>query len=104
MRRIVLIWLLVLFASAAGWADRPQMVSLEGLVQPAGPSIYMEGSHELHDSKGLLIARLSGKKHNLDLRPVENRWVKLCGEWRSTVEAGGTIFEVYSVELLSHAR
>lgn len=104
MRRICLTLLLVLFASVSVWADRAGMVSLEGQVQPAGPSIFMEGSHELHDSKGRLIARLSGKAHNVDLSKVEDEWVKLWGEWKPSVEAGGQIFEVHSLALLSHAR
>ena len=103
MRRIHLLLIATIFATTAGWADRTRMVSLEGQVQPAGPSIYMQGSHELQDAKGKLIAHLSGREHNVDLSKAEDEWVKVWGEWKPTVEAGGQIFEVHSMALLSHA-
>lgn len=71
--------------------------SIEGRIAPAGPSIYMEGSHELLDRSGKVIARLSGLKANFDLSAHEGQWVKVLGDWRPTVEAGGKIFEVTGV-------
>lgn len=103
MRRALLMLIVTIFATTTSWADRSRMVSLEGQVQPASPSIYMQSSHELQDAKGKLIAHLSGHEHNVDLSKVEDEWVKVWGEWKPTVEAGGQIFEVHSMALLSHA-
>lgn len=72
--------------------------TLEGNLSAAGPSIYMEGSHELKDAEGELLARLSGREHEVDLNAFLGEWVKVSGEWKPTVEAGGKIFEVQSIE------
>lgn len=72
---------------------------LEGMIQPAGPSIYMEGSHELVDADGELVARLSGQKSEIDLDAFQGDWVVVEGDWRPTVEAGGKLFEVRKIEI-----
>lgn len=78
--------------------DHQTDASLEGRLSAAGPSIYMEGSHELRDASGKVIARLSGLKADLDLQSYEGEWVKVTGAWRPTVEAGGKIFEAASIQ------
>ncbi len=103
--RILIFLLLLLFSPV--WADSKDCQcsanSLEGRIQPAGPSIYMEGSHELFDDAGKSVARLSGLEHEIDLTAYDGRQVKLTGAWRPTVEAGGKIFEVSAVEALATA-
>jgi hypothetical protein len=92
---LMLLWL----TTGSLWAESHEpLLTLQGRVQPAGPSIYMEGSHELVDSKGHLIARLSGARHEVDLAAVAGQWVSLRGCWRPTVEAGGRLFEVCEIE------
>lgn len=98
MRPNLPILLLTLLLGTLAWAEpETAVLHLEGRVQPAGPSIYMEGSHELVDAKGQLIARLSGAQNEISLADVEGQWVRLGGAWRPTVEAGGRIFEVSEV-------
>lgn len=90
--------LLALLLFSAASAEEVSTV-IEGTVQAAGPSIYMEGSHELVNSQGELLARLSGRQFEVDLDCYKGKKVRLTGEWRPTVEAGGQIFEVRSVAL-----
>jgi hypothetical protein len=97
MRHTVLLLLSAFLLLTAVRGEEASSV-IEGRLQPAGPSIYMEGSYELVNSKGELLARLSGLRYKVDLSPYENRWVTLTGEWRPTVESGGKIFEVRSLE------
>jgi hypothetical protein len=92
MTRSLTLALLSVFLWLPTWAEEASVI--EGRIQDAGPSIYMEGSHELVDSQGVLVARLSGMKHDVDLNAYKGEWVQLTGEWRPTVEAGGKIFEV----------
>lgn len=91
---------LFLLLTVAAFADDKKCAaaSLEGKLQTAGPSIYMEGSHELVDSSGKTVARLSGMQNDVDLTTYDGQQVKLTGSWRPTVEAGGKIFEVSGVE------
>lgn len=94
-KKILLIALInLLFLSAGLSAHSPDLASIEGRIQTAGPSIYMEGSHELLDAEGETVARLSGLEHKVELAEYEGKWVKVCGEWRPTVEGGGQIMEV----------
>lgn len=103
MRNSILILLaLLIFAPGTAWAEKEQAATtLEGRVQPAGPSIYMEGSHELVDANGKQIARLSGSCEEVDLASVEGRWVRVTGAWQPTIEAGGRIFVVSGIAELA---
>lgn len=111
MRYLVILLSCWLLGSGPVWAEKRRCTckpcacdqskgesTLEGRIAPAGPSIYMEGSHELHDASGKAIARISGLKAELDLHRYEGQWVKVSGNWRPTVEAGGKILEVTSLE------
>jgi hypothetical protein len=105
LARTLLLMLLLLLcpAGAEEKSCHASANALEGRIQAAGPSIYMEGSHELVDGTGELVARLSGLEHKVDLASYDGRQVKLFGSWRPTVEAGGKIFEVSRVEALATA-
>lgn len=110
MRFLIAMFTLFCLALAPAWAkdgcecgsscncsQKTDQVSLEGRIAPAGPSIYMEGSHELHDGSGKVVARLSALGSGVDLQAHEGQWVKIQGAWKPTVEAGGKILEVTSL-------
>jgi hypothetical protein len=97
MRQVIMMIMTTMVLALASTAEDAFSV-IEGRVRPAGPSIYMEGSHELVDAEDKLLARLSGMRYEVDLSPYDGQYVKLTGEWRPTVEEGGKIFEVRSVE------
>lgn len=71
-----------------------------GVLKEAGPSIFMEASHELIGPQGQVKARVSGLDYRLDLKRFEGKAVELTGHFRPTVEHGGRIFEVHSIKLL----
>ncbi|MDB4977888.1 MAG: hypothetical protein JWM56_74 [Candidatus Peribacteria bacterium] len=72
-------------------------VSYEGVIEPAGMSIYQEGTHRLNLSTGDFVL-LESKTVNLD--DYVGKHVTLTGDQRSTVEAGGTIVSVRSITIV----
>lgn len=119
MRRISLLslsFLSLLALSACNWtAESPEPepeetpveepeqevmedVTYEGTLEPAGISIYMQGSHRLimDDGDFLLL-----ESEELDLEAYENEDVSVTGDVRPTVEAGGLIMTVKRIERIS---
>jgi hypothetical protein len=75
-----------------------QEVTLDGMLVPAGVSIYMEGTHRLDSSSGEMFLLESDV---VALDDYTGKIVRVTGEMRPTVEAGGMIVHVRSVEVLS---
>ncbi len=73
-------------------------VTYTGIVQPAGISIYMQGSHRLSLLGGKFILLESDA---VDLNGYVNEEVQIYGSLRPTVEAGGMIMRVERIVLLS---
>ena len=73
-------------------------VTYEGTLEPAGISIYMQGSHRLimDDGDFLLL-----ESDDLDLEAYEDEDVSVTGDVRPTVEAGGLIMTVKRIERIS---
>lgn len=72
-------------------------VTYRGIVQPAGISIYMQGTHRLVLSDGRFLLLESD---TLDLNGYVGEEVNLKGSIRPTVEAGGQIMRVEEAELV----
>ncbi|MFH1669996.1 MAG: hypothetical protein ABIA92_00210 [Patescibacteria group bacterium] len=72
-------------------------VIYQGIVKPAGISIYMQGSHRLQlpDGKFILL-----ESNTVDLNGYVNENVELLGALRPTVEAGGMIMRVEQARLI----
>lgn len=75
-------------------------VTYMGTVQPAGISIYQQGSHRLVLPGGKFILLESD---SLDLNGYVNEKVNVFGALRPTVEAGGMIMRVERIELMEAA-
>lgn len=75
-------------------------VTYEGEVQPAGISIYQQGSHRLVLPGGKFILLESD---SLDLNGYVGEKVRIFGALRPTVEAGGQIMRVERIELIEPA-
>lgn len=75
-------------------------VTYEGEVQPAGISIYQQGSHRLVLPGGKFILLES---NSLDLNGYVGEKVRIFGALRPTVEAGGMIMRVERIELMETA-
>lgn len=75
-------------------------VSYTGTVQPAGISIYQQGSHRLVLPEGKFILLESDA---LDLNGYVDEKVEIFGALRPTVEAGGMIMRVERIKLLEIA-
>lgn len=75
-------------------------VSYTGTVQTAGISIYMEGTHRLslQDGKFILL-----ESDAVDLNGYVGEEAKVLGSIRPTVEAGGMIMRVDSIELMANS-
>ncbi len=71
-------------------------VTYTGVVQPAGISIYQQGSHRLVLPGGKFVLLES---EALDLNGYVNEEVQIFGALRPTVEAGGMIMRVDRIEL-----
>lgn len=73
-------------------------VTYEGTLEPAGISIYMEGSHRLMlaGNDFLLL-----ESDDVALDAYEGEKVSVYGDVRKTVEAGGLIMTVERIELVS---
>ncbi len=74
-----------------------QTTSYEGTVQRAGISIYQEGTHRLYVDDGSMVLLQSSV---LELDDYIDFRVRVTGTAEPTVEAGGTIVTVLSVEEL----
>ncbi len=72
-------------------------VTYTGVVQPAGISIYQQGSHRLVLAGGKFILLESD---DVDLNGYVGEEVQAFGALRPTVEAGGMIMRVERVELM----
>ena len=73
-------------------------VTYTGIVQPAGISIYQQGSHRLVLPGGKFILLESD---TLDLNGYVEEEARVFGALRPTVEAGGMIMRVERIELVS---
>lgn len=76
------------------------MKSYTGKVQPMGMSIFMQGSHQLVDDSGEMIVILQSEDGSVDLNKFVNKKVKVSGKEEPTVEAGGSILTVTSIDAL----
>ena len=95
MSRYLLALLILLLCPTLKAEETSERVYLVGAVRPVGLNISpSESSHELVDPGGKLLARLSGREHQVDLASVEGQTVGLNGYWRSDIVAGGCLFEV----------
>ena len=72
-------------------------VTYTGTVQPAGISIYQQGSHRLSLPGGKFILL---EAESLDLNGYVGEDVTIFGSLRPTVEAGGMIMRVERIELV----
>lgn len=72
-------------------------VTYVGTVEPAGISVYMEGTHRLTLEGGKFILLESS---SLDLNGYVGEKVQVFGSLRPTVEAGGMIMRIDRIELL----
>ncbi len=72
-------------------------VSYQGIVQPLGISIYMQGTHRLALLEGKFILLES---ETVDLNGYVGEQVEVFGDVRPTVEAGGIIMHVVRVSLV----
>ncbi len=72
-------------------------VVYEGIVKPAGISIYQQGSHRLSLADGKFILLESS---SVDLNGYVDEHILAYGALRPTVEAGGMIMRVEKVELI----
>ncbi len=72
-------------------------VTYTGVVQPAGISVYNQGSHRLVLQGGKFVLLESD---DLDLNGYVAEKVQIFGSLRPTVEAGGMIMRVESIELV----
>ncbi|MDP7069159.1 MAG: hypothetical protein QF815_01425 [Candidatus Peribacteraceae bacterium] len=73
-------------------------ITYVGVVQPAGISIYQQGSHRLSLAGGKFVLLES---ESLDLNGYVNEKVQIFGALRPTIEAGGMIMRVERIELLT---
>jgi hypothetical protein len=73
-------------------------VSYQGIVQKAGMSIYMEGSHRLELADGRFV--LLESSDDLDLDRYVTKKVAVLGAVRPAVEGDGTIMRVQQITLL----
>jgi len=72
-------------------------VIYQGVVKPAGISIYQQGSHRLllEDGRFILL-----ESDNVDLNGYVGEHVEIVGSIRPTVEEGGMIMRVESAKLI----
>jgi hypothetical protein len=96
----------LLVATTAVTAEPPprnketkKMDSYTGTIKPMGMSIFMQGSHQLVDGDGEMIVILQSDG-DVNLQKFENKKVKVSGTASDTVEAGGKILNVSSIESL----
>ncbi len=77
---------------------REEIASFQGIIEEAGISIYMQGSHRLRlANDGFLLL----ESDNLNLDDFEGQEVEVYGTLRDTVESGGRIMNVSEVTVLS---
>ncbi len=73
-------------------------VTYTGLLEEGGVTIYQQGTHRLtlSDGKMVLLEPAAGSLISLDL--YKGKFVEVEGDVRPTVEAGGTLMQVMSIE------
>lgn len=76
------------------------MKSYTGKVEPMGMSIFMQGTHQLVDDSGEMVVILQAENGKIDLNKFVNKKVKVSGNEEPTVEAGGSILTVTSIDAL----
>jgi hypothetical protein len=76
------------------------MKSYTGKVQPMGMSIFMQGSHQLVDDSGEMVVILQTENGKIDLNKFVNKMVKVSGSEEPTVEAGGSVLTVTSIDAI----
>ena len=74
------------------------MKSYTGKIQPMGMSIFMQGTHQLVDDSGDMLVILQTEDSAIDLNKFVGKKVTVTGQEASTVETGGSILTVTSVE------
>lgn len=97
--RHLLILLCLLAAPLAAWGCEPAEtvpMSMTGIVQPLGPSFYMQGSHKLVDDEGKVVALLSDRETNLDA--FVGQRVRVQGPMEPTVEGNLLLVLVRAVQ------
>ena len=72
-------------------------ISYDGIVKPAGISIYQQGTHRLSLPNGKFVLLES---ETVDLNGYVDEHVRIFGALRPTVEAGGMIMRVERMQLL----
>lgn len=83
-------------SSSASSVRETQNVAYRGILEPAGISIYQEGTHRLTLENGTFVLLESS---TVDLNGFVDEEVQVFGSLRPTVEAGGKIMRVTRVEL-----
>ena len=106
------LWILILLFALLGTqskADPPKdcckqketmMKSYTGKVEPMGMSMFMQGTHQLVDDSGEMVVILQAENGKVDLNKFVNKKVKVSGNEEPTVEAGGTILTVTSIDAI----
>lgn len=107
MNRLAILILLLVLAALPVLAEEPKdtlkethMKSYTGKVEPMGMSIFMQGSHQLVDDAGEMLVILQSENGQVDLNKFVNKKVKVSGTEEPTVEAGGSVLSVTSIEAL----
>ncbi|MCA9779520.1 MAG: hypothetical protein KC800_22485 [Candidatus Eremiobacteraeota bacterium] len=110
--KVVKLWILILLLALLGTqslAEPPKdcckqketmMKSYTGKVEPMGMSMFMQGTHQLVDDSGEMVVILQAENGKVDLNKFVNKKVKVSGNEEPTVEAGGTILTVTSIDAI----
>lgn len=72
-------------------------VTYTGILEEGGVTLYQEGSHRLVLEDGKMLLLTVPAETNVDLSLYTGKLVKVKGDVRSTVEAGGTIMTVREI-------
>ncbi|MBM3231222.1 hypothetical protein FJZ28_02735 [Candidatus Peregrinibacteria bacterium] len=83
-------------SSAISSIRETQNITYIGVVEPAGISVYTEGSHRLVLPEGKFVLLESS---TVDLNGYVNEKVMVFGSIRPTVEAGGMVMRVTEIQL-----
>lgn len=83
--------------ASASSAPASSLSTFEGRLDKAGISIYMEGTHRLSTDDGGVVLLESA---TVDLDQYLDKKVRVTGDARPTVEQGGTLVRVQTIEQL----